>query len=345
MFTGNEGRMDKRSAVVSDQVLFVGNTGARTFSCNEMTGMIALPSSPSTFFSSSTSSSTSSSSFPSSSPSSSSPSTPTASLIRNDNHHIKKPTEIKTNKERGRKNERGNNSEETSLLTTDKRNYGGAGERRGRRGESKECVNNSKKGVIGNDNFVERKGRIKERRKQDEIIEEDEVNAEDKSEGDDKDKGRDVRENNGEGEEEEEGEGEREEGEESTTADALRLMTPWSYQVGRSASRPTKKSSSSLFSVPCFPFSHFFSTPHLASLFHFFLLSSHLSSPLLHHNYNQHHHHHLHHLTPPLRDSPAVGGLIRVRDREECQVGVQEVQRRAEGQTEGGEEQGEVVSE
>ena len=130
-------------------------------------------------------------------------------------------------------------------MTNNKRNDGGVGERKGRRGESKECVDNSKKGVIRNVNFVESKGRKKERRKEDDIMEEEEVNAEDGSEGEDKDKDRAVRENEGEGEEEEEGEGqgegeeeeegkgEKEEGEESTTADALRLMTPWSYQVGR----------------------------------------------------------------------------------------------------------------
>jgi hypothetical protein len=119
-------------------------------------------------------------------------------------------------------------------LTNDER-----GERKGLRGESKECANNSEKGVIRNVNFVERKGKKKERRKGDEIMGEDKVNAEDESEGEDEDKGRDGRENKGEGEEEKEregqgegeGKGEKEEGEESTTADALRLMTPWSYQV------------------------------------------------------------------------------------------------------------------
>ena len=125
-------------------------------------------------------------------------------------------------------------------MTNNNRNDGEGGERKGWRGESKECLSNRDKGVIRDFNFVERKGRKRERRKQDEIMEEEEEYEEDKSEGEDKNKGNpNRRENKGEEEEEEEGEreeeGKGEKEEESTTADALRLMTPWSFQVGRSA--------------------------------------------------------------------------------------------------------------
>jgi hypothetical protein len=185
------------------------------------------------------------------------------------------------------------NIEQTSLLTKKKRNDGEGGGRKGRRGESKEGVNNSKKGVIRNVNFVERKGRKKERREQDEIMEEEEMSAEEKSEGEDEDKGRDVRENKGEGEEEEEGEGrgegereekgngEKEEGEESTAADALRLMTPWSYQVGRSVGPPVGLLKNQYnYHFLCLLFHSFISSPLLTSP-HFSTFSSTLISLLI----------------------------------------------------------------
>lgn len=147
---------------------------------------------------------------------------------------MKKPTEIKKNEERGRKKERVRNTKQNSLLTNNKSNDGEGGDRKGWRGQREECVGNREKGVVRSVKFVERKGRKKVRRKQDEIMEEEEVDAEDNNEGEDKDKGRGVRESKEEEVEEEVKEGENE-GDESTTAEALRLMTPWSYQVGRSA--------------------------------------------------------------------------------------------------------------